>query len=63
MNIKIDKTLVVLVIFTIAVFIAGIKLAINNPNEPTLVFAGVYLIISAAINTVFTLMYFKNLNS
>ena len=53
----------VLVIFTIAVFIAGIKLAINNPNEPTLLFAGVYLIISAAINTVFTLMYFKNLNS
>lgn len=63
MKIKIDKISVALVIFTISLFIVGIKLAIDNPNEPTLIFAGVYLIISAAINTVFTLMYFKNLNS
>lgn len=63
MKIKIDKTLVALIIFTIAIFIVGIKVAIGNPNEPSLVFIGIYLLVSAVINAVFTLMYFKNLNS
>ena len=63
MKIKIDRTFIALVLFTISLFIIGIKVAIGNPNEPSLVLIGIYLIISAVINAVFTLMYFKNLNS
>lgn len=63
MKIRIDKTFITLILLTISLFIVGIKVAIGNPNDPSLLFVGIYLIVSAAINATFTLLYFKHLNS